>query len=259
MAHISDLSSATQIKSGDVLPMDRGSSTLKIDYNVLAKCIIEQYSGSSLGGTAQSVKNALDTIQTDHFDLTRGTLISNGTDLNSLTAVGTYYCPSSSSAESYSNCPITNRGFKMVVMETSYTAPSYVIQTIYSGMGSGVNGYVVEYTRTYGSSSSGWTPWIQALTRADFNTAFVSHGTLPTGTDLDTVRDVGVYLLASKNTYTHAPSTYGMLEVVNAIGQATSISTIMQRLTIKGKIYTRYNDGSSWYHWREFSGTELDI
>ena len=258
MAHISDLSSATQIKSGDVLPMDRGSSTLKIDYNVLAKCIIEQYSGSSLGGTAQSVKNALDTIQTDHFDLKRGTLISKGTDLNSLTAVGTYYCPSSSNAESYSNCPITNRGFKMVVMETCYTAPSYVVQTIYSVMSSGANGYTVEYTRTYGSSS-GWTPWVQALTRADFNMAFVSHGTLPSKTDLDTVRNVGVYLLTSQNTYTHAPSTYGMLEVVNAIGLATASSTVMQRITITGKIYTRYNNGSSWYHWREFSGTELDI
>lgn len=213
----------------------------------------------ALTTTAKTLTGAVNEIETDHFDLTRGTLISNGTDFNSLTAVGTYYCPSASSAESYSNCPITNRGFKMVVMETGYASPSYIIQTIYCGMNSGENGYTVEYTRTYGSSSSGWTPWVQALTRADFNTAFVSHGTLPSGTDLDTVRNVGVYLLASQNTYTHAPSTYGMLEVVNAIGQATSTSTIMQRLTITGKIYTRYNNGSSWYHWREFSGTELDI
>lgn len=34
----------------------------KIDYNKLAKAIIEQYTGSTIGGAAQSVKAAVDTI-----------------------------------------------------------------------------------------------------------------------------------------------------------------------------------------------------
>lgn len=53
------------IGSGGYFATDNGSQTTKIDYNALAKAIIEQYNTSTLGGTAQSVKTALDGIKTD--------------------------------------------------------------------------------------------------------------------------------------------------------------------------------------------------
>lgn len=62
MPQIHELSSASTITSGNTLAMDTGTVTQKIDYNVLAKCIIEQYASSSLGGSARSVKTALDAV-----------------------------------------------------------------------------------------------------------------------------------------------------------------------------------------------------
>lgn len=58
----------------------------KIDYNKLAKAIIEQYTGSTIGGSARSVKAALDvTAQSKIVDLD-----SVAADL---TVIGVYYCP----------------------------------------------------------------------------------------------------------------------------------------------------------------------
>jgi len=50
--------------SGNYLPVDTGTNTVKIDYTALAKAIIEQYAGSSLFGSAQSVKDAFSAVST---------------------------------------------------------------------------------------------------------------------------------------------------------------------------------------------------
>lgn len=50
------------LSSNDFFGVDNGSTVNKIDYNALAKAIIEQYTGSSLAGSAQSVKAALDAL-----------------------------------------------------------------------------------------------------------------------------------------------------------------------------------------------------
>lgn len=50
------------LTSNDFFGVDNGSTVNKIDYNALAKAIIEQYTGSSLAGSAQSVKAALDSL-----------------------------------------------------------------------------------------------------------------------------------------------------------------------------------------------------
>ena len=62
---IHELPDVTAIGSGGYFATDNGSQTTKIDYDALAKAIIEQYSASTLAGSAQSVKSALDGIKTD--------------------------------------------------------------------------------------------------------------------------------------------------------------------------------------------------
>lgn len=61
-----DINSATKVTAIDasdqLLLSDGGTALAKIDYNVLAKAIIEQYTGSSVAGKAQSLKAALDTL-----------------------------------------------------------------------------------------------------------------------------------------------------------------------------------------------------
>lgn len=61
---IHELPDVTAIGSGGYFATDNGSQTTKIDYNALAQAIIEQYASSTLAGTAQSVKSALDGIKT---------------------------------------------------------------------------------------------------------------------------------------------------------------------------------------------------
>lgn len=51
-------------QNGEYFVKDNGTATEKIDYEVLAKAIIEQFTGSSLGGSAQSIKSAIDAIAT---------------------------------------------------------------------------------------------------------------------------------------------------------------------------------------------------
>lgn len=61
-----DINSATKVTAIDasdqLFVSDGGTALAKIDYNVLAKAIIEQYTGSSVAGKAQSLKAALDTL-----------------------------------------------------------------------------------------------------------------------------------------------------------------------------------------------------
>ena len=49
-------------KSSHLFAVSSSTNDYKIDYNKLAKAIIEQYAGSSLGGSARSIKAALDNI-----------------------------------------------------------------------------------------------------------------------------------------------------------------------------------------------------
>lgn len=59
------------LSSNDFFGVDNGSTVNKIDYNALAKAIIEQYTGSSLAGSAQSVKAALDALNSKTSFLVR--------------------------------------------------------------------------------------------------------------------------------------------------------------------------------------------
>ena len=79
--------------------------------------------------------------------------------------------------------------------------------------------------------------------------------TLPNGTDLNSVRNVGIYLIAGTNTYTNAPTRFGILEILNAVG-TSSTSIVMQKITNTDTIYFRYYGGSSWYNWRKVVGTD---
>lgn len=51
--------------SSDYLVLDDGTTVTKIDYNKLAKAIIENYAASTLAGSAQSVKAALDSLNSN--------------------------------------------------------------------------------------------------------------------------------------------------------------------------------------------------
>lgn len=80
-----------------------------------------------------------------------GSAITQGTDLDSLTMPGTYYCNTAQIAGSLSHCP-TNTLFKMDVKCT--TGSSRFIQEIST---SPATGEITLYKRVY--TSSGWQSW----------------------------------------------------------------------------------------------------
>ena len=60
------LTAIDSITSGDFLRVvTSGGHARKIDYNLLAKAIIENYTGSSVAGSNQSVKAALDSLNSN--------------------------------------------------------------------------------------------------------------------------------------------------------------------------------------------------
>lgn len=61
-----NLSNASGIGSGDYLrTVNSNNESEKINYTLLAKAIIEQWTGSTLAGSAQSVKSAIDSLNSN--------------------------------------------------------------------------------------------------------------------------------------------------------------------------------------------------
>lgn len=111
---IHELPDVTAIGSGGYFATDNGSQTTKIDYDALAKAIIEQYSASTLAGSAQSVKAALDGIKADSV-LTRGAseTVTASTDVNNYVTPGTYFFNSGTKAL---NAPNNSGYFRLEVV-----------------------------------------------------------------------------------------------------------------------------------------------
>lgn len=61
--NINSATVATTITGSDSVFISKNDNALqKIDYDLLAKAIIEQYTGSTLGGSARSLKTAIDAL-----------------------------------------------------------------------------------------------------------------------------------------------------------------------------------------------------
>ena len=76
--------------------------------SAFGKYVIEQYTGTTLNGSAQSVANAINKMA--------GTSIPSNTDLNDLTVPGAYFCATSAIASTLTNCPV-GTNFTMFVMK----------------------------------------------------------------------------------------------------------------------------------------------
>lgn len=60
------LTAASSIASGDFLRMvTSAGAARKIDYSKLAKAIVEEYNGSTIAGSAQTLKAALDSLNSN--------------------------------------------------------------------------------------------------------------------------------------------------------------------------------------------------
>lgn len=164
---IHELPDVTAIGSGGYFATDNGSQTTKIDYDALAKAIIEQYSASTLAGSAQSVKAALDGLMQKSLptEIAPRTTIASGDDLNAYTSPGIYRCATASIAASLSNCPISNVGFNLDVAQLYNVAFAY--QRITASTGATSSAVVEVYERFINVRDSMYGTWKKVPTRAE--------------------------------------------------------------------------------------------
>ena len=136
------------LTSNDFFGVDNGSTVNKIDYNALAKAIIEQYTGSSLAGSAQSVKAALDALNS-----------------KSLVNLQTIEVPSGSSR----TMTIAGHGVLVFMGATSQTRGMYVA----SGYGSAMEIAEIRAVAEGVFSISGVTITVSNTTNWSLRVAFV--------------------------------------------------------------------------------------
>lgn len=94
----------------------------------------------------------------------KGTLISNGSDLDNIVTPGKYYTPSGTSASTLINAPLTSRGFSLIVSQIGQYDDG-IIQFVIS------NSPHVFYYRTFRPSNEGSTnrPWNKAFASGPMN------------------------------------------------------------------------------------------
>ena len=164
---IHELPTISGSPSGGYFATDNGTQTTKIDYTALAQAIIEQYNASTLAGSAQSVKAALDGLVQKSLptEIAPRTTIASNDDLNTYTTAGIYKCASATIAASLSNCPVSNVGFNLDVVQLYNTAFAY--QRITASTGTGATAAVEAYERFINVRDSMYGTWKKLPTRAE--------------------------------------------------------------------------------------------
>ena len=137
--------------------IDNGTTTERIDYAALAKAIVEQYTGSTLAGSARSVKSA--------FAALLASINTNAGDITDLNA--TVYGRSSTSATTFDE--ITETGYYWINMSSVTGGPAasgYCLLHVQGGQtrlqeafmySSSANAMPRVYQRIY--TNSQWYSW----------------------------------------------------------------------------------------------------
>lgn len=102
---IPELGSLTAGQLSDLLLVTRGTTGYKMLVSDIAKTIIETYAGSSLAGSAQSVKAALDSLNSSYWALVGGIEIPVNSNIDTYTTPGSYGTSSSANARTMSGLP----------------------------------------------------------------------------------------------------------------------------------------------------------
>ena len=88
--YISDLPTLDgAVPNTSVVAVDDGTTTKQATTNQVAKAVVENYTGSSLAGTAQSIKSAIDSLGTDMGDLSDLDTTDKSSLVNAINEVAT--------------------------------------------------------------------------------------------------------------------------------------------------------------------------
>ena len=123
----SALSAITSITQSDFIrAVTSGGASRRVTVANLAKAIIESYTGSSLAGSSQSVKSAIDSLNSKNIQLTWGTEVTF-------------------------NCPNNHRFLMIAGSNTVWTGVNYSDQVTFSSVVAGTGS--ITYTATKSGTS----------------------------------------------------------------------------------------------------------
>lgn len=201
--NINQVNKKTSIASTDQVFMSDGGTMLKkIDYNVLAKAIIEQYTGSTLGGSSQSLKTALDAISENKATnvcerLTSPDLLDTSIAPNNYYVTGATNAPEGASNVAGYFTVMCREGFDNTIRIVTFQP--YLSYQKYVNMK---------------MNSSDWSGWVAEPSREDFDDYSDGQIGLLVGKNIDDLHSedtCGTYWLNNGATDVHGsfPSTGG--------------------------------------------------
>lgn len=172
--YVGDLTTATPNLTDKLLGVN-GSDAYQALVSDVAKKIIEDYAGTTLMGTAQSIASAFNgsnsLVAKNNIvgaNMRQGWIaLSNGQDLNTIVEVGVYIANTDPIAASLLNCPISNY-FRMKVINyiSGGNPPNYIKQIIRRD--APTNGFTMEYyERVTANRGSTWSEWRKGFVRAE--------------------------------------------------------------------------------------------
>lgn len=187
---IKDLATrATKLLTGNAwFVVDNGTKVEKAAYAEVVKQGIEEYAGSTLAGSAQTVKSAIDALNSKF-----GRALGNNPNFNNIVEPGFYYFGDVTDAV---NPPNKDAGYlNMLVLRVG----DMVTQVVFGArqlLQSGRDKIWVRYRN--GNSDSYWNEWIAYATQSEVDALNSNVGTLSgikTVVVNDTTNDVGIITL----------------------------------------------------------------
>jgi len=249
---IHELPTISGSPSGGYFATDNGTQTTKIDYTALAQAIIEQYNASTLAGSAQSVKAALDGLVQKSLptEIAPRTTIASNDDLNTYTTAGIYRCATATIAASLSNCPISNVGFNLDVVQLYNVAFAY--QRITASSGTTSSAVVEVYERFINVRDSMYGTWKKVPTRAEIDGILKPYKVGGSASDVDDCNS----LPRNSIGYTYANALNspdaGYQIFTYGINDSNKVQLAL-RGTVNPKIKTRLLTGGDWSAWVEYA------
>lgn len=156
MAKEKNLTAVTSVAAADFARVvTSAGASVKATFANVAKYIVETYNGSTVAGSAQSVKSALDSLNSKTFTLdpvNKATGLNGNENLNSFTTPALYRSGGSSVSANIQNTPVTNAGYALYVIPVS---TSFVMQIALIA-----NTPASICFRTYRSNNNTWSSWV---------------------------------------------------------------------------------------------------
>lgn len=140
-----------------------GNANRKFSLSGLANYFLNKFK-MTLGGSSQTVKSAIDTLNSNIEKRAMGsqaTSIPNGADLDTFLTYGLYCSGAASISATLSHAPTTTAGFLLEVKRTSDTNTILIQEALCN------NSSAQRFKRWH--NNSGWTNWIEEPNRSELD------------------------------------------------------------------------------------------